>query len=449
MQNADIDPGVNNTDTPAPLQSYSGRVVPIQPEDAFLQPGSSVEMPHHVGPLQSNSGRVVPNQTREPFEQPGPLVGMPSVGPLQSNPGRVVPYQPGQPFVQPGPSVGISTVGPLQQQYQSQRKGNLLSIAEDRPSPGVLPQTAQQNSGHLLTDSSPHGSERTTDSHGQYYTALADIQLTHIQPSHFSGSSQDLPRGLPSQDAALKYPIPQDDLGELPLLQYSAGKNSVPQDSAEKYPFLQESSAEKYTFSQGSARKYPFPEDSAGKNQFPQDSAGKYHEHPEHSVPFSQQEESPQTTEEVEQLNHKIVELVTLPEKTTTKPFAWGHLPSNSEEAKPRNGMIENIGQPNKGSLNIASGRPSDSLTVSARSEYSAFPGQQEKVPVERCISTDFNDAAYQCLQQKCPVEMSYDSIKGFFPSGAKVLGKGGFGVVYEGKRGDLSVSFRSHMYYK
>ena len=56
-----------------------------------------------------------------------------------------------------------------------------------------------------------------------------------------------------------------------------------------------------------------------------------------------------------------------------------------------------------------------------------------EKVPVERVMSNYYHDEAAQHLN-KCPVEMNYNCISKYFNRDGKNLGKGGFGIVYEGK---------------
>lgn len=56
-----------------------------------------------------------------------------------------------------------------------------------------------------------------------------------------------------------------------------------------------------------------------------------------------------------------------------------------------------------------------------------------EKVPVQRVMSNYYHDEAAQHLN-KCPVEMNYNCISKYFNRDGKNLGKGGFGIVYEGK---------------
>lgn len=56
-----------------------------------------------------------------------------------------------------------------------------------------------------------------------------------------------------------------------------------------------------------------------------------------------------------------------------------------------------------------------------------------EKVPVERAVSVNYDTEVAAHLHQKCPVEMSYNCFKKYFSSKNSLLGKGGFGKVYEG----------------
>ena len=56
-----------------------------------------------------------------------------------------------------------------------------------------------------------------------------------------------------------------------------------------------------------------------------------------------------------------------------------------------------------------------------------------EKVPVERAVSVNYDTEVAAHLHQKCPVEMSYNCFKKYFNSKNSLLGKGGFGKVYEG----------------
>ena len=49
-------------------------------------------------------------------------------------------------------------------------------------------------------------------------------------------------------------------------------------------------------------------------------------------------------------------------------------------------------------------------------------------------MSVNYDTEVAAHLHQKCPVEMSYNCFKKYFSSeNSKLLGKGGFGKVYEG----------------
>lgn len=122
------------------------------------------------------------------------------------------------------------------------------------------------------------------------------------------------------------------------------------------------------------------------------------------------------------------------------------HLPSivkpledpvtNNEES--RNTVVpENEDQPDRGSQNVSPGKQQGDLTAGAGfGENLPFSWPQEKAPVDRCIFTDFYDAGLHWSQKKCPLEMSYDTIKSY--RGAEELGRGGFGVVYEGTKSKI-----------
>lgn len=175
---------------------------------------------------------------------------------------------------------------------------------------------------------------------------------------------------------------------------------------------LQQNPPEWVQISQASTGSYAPQQDSA---KVYLNSAEKLHPH--HNLPFSQEEKSPL---EMELQVH-------LP--SVVKPFE--DPATNNEES--RNTVIpENKDQPDRGSQNVSPGKQRGGITTDARSgENPPFPWAEVKVPVERCISTDFFDAGLHCSQKKCPLEMSYDCIKSH--RGVEELGRGGFGVVYEG----------------
>ena len=178
---------------------------------------------------------------------------------------------------------------------------------------------------------------------------------------------------------------------------------------------LQHNAPEELQISQASTGGYTLQQDSA------KEAAEKLHPH--HNIPFSQEEKSHL---EIENLKTEVLQ-VNLP--SIVKPLE-DPVTNNVES---RNTVVpENKDQPDRGRQNVPPGKQQSDLTMVGRSgENLPFPWPQEKVPVERCISTDFYDAGLYCSQKKCPVEMSYEDIKSY--RGAKELGKGGFGVVYEG----------------
>lgn len=99
-------------------------------------------------------------------------------------------------------------------------------------------------------------------------------------------------------------------------------------------------------------------------------------------------------------------------ENCSHKP--WGHAPTDSHEPEVNepevNGIVESRDQPDRG--NPDRGNP-----------------VAPSVPIENCTATDLSNTT----NLKCPVEMSYKYIKKYFGIGTKELGRGGFGVVYEG----------------
>ena len=115
-------------------------------------------------------------------------------------------------------------------------------------------------------------------------------------------------------------------------------------------------------------------------------------------------------------------------ENCSHKP--WGHAPTDSHEPEVNepevNGIVESRDQPDRGNPVAPSGRSTETCG-STTTTSSTFVESQEKVSIENCTATDLSNTT----NLKCPVEMSYECIKMYF--GTKELGKGGFGVVYEG----------------
>ena len=112
-------------------------------------------------------------------------------------------------------------------------------------------------------------------------------------------------------------------------------------------------------------------------------------------------------------------------ENCSHKP--WGHAPTDSHEPEV-NGIVESRDQPDRGNPVAPSGRSTETYG-STTTTSSTFVESQEKVPIENCTATDLSNTT----NLKCPVEMSYKCIKKYFGIGTKELGRGGFGVVYEG----------------
>ena len=108
----------------------------------------------------------------------------------------------------------------------------------------------------------------------------------------------------------------------------------------------------------------------------------------------------------------------------------WGHAPTDSHEPEDNlNGIVESRDQPDRGNP-VTPSRRSAERCGSTTTTSSTFVESQEKVPVENCTATDLSNTT----NLKCPVEMSYMRIKEYFGIDTKELGKGGFGVVYEGQ---------------
>ena len=102
----------------------------------------------------------------------------------------------------------------------------------------------------------------------------------------------------------------------------------------------------------------------------------------------------------------------------------WGHAPTDSHELEVNlNGIVDSTDQGNPGT---PSGRSKETC---GSTTSSTFVELQENVLVENCTATDLSNTT----NLKCPVEMSYKCIKKYFGIGTKELGRGGFGVVYEG----------------
>ena len=111
--------------------------------------------------------------------------------------------------------------------------------------------------------------------------------------------------------------------------------------------------------------------------------------------------------------------------------------PGSSRTSDLSNLAVSSQAQPvgrNKDRPDQGSSRADISLTAStANSDQHIRIPSAEKVPVERVMSINHDAEVALHLHQKCPVEMSYNCITKYFIRGETQLGKGGFGIVYEG----------------
>ncbi|XP_022799609.1 uncharacterized protein LOC111337538 isoform X3 [Stylophora pistillata] len=87
--------------------------------------------------------------------------------------------------------------------------------------------------------------------------------------------------------------------------------------------------------------------------------------------------------------------------------------------------------------LNPGNGRADTTIMVNTtNSNQFTSSSSAEKVPVESTVSVNYDTEVAVHLHQKCPVEMSYNCFTKYFNhQNSKVLGKGGFGIVYEGTK--------------
>lgn len=171
----------------------------------------------------------------------------------------------------------------------------------------------------------------------------------------------------------------------------------------------------------------PNPEEQF-KTPAEQESALNYQS--QHSVPFGQQEQSSEVNREEENTKWKDdkIELVHLPDPLQSSPSSSSSGQDNfSVNSQEKEAQDEALGR----SRSWTDGG-STANTSSDQHQRISQPCA-EKVSVERLMSNDFDVEDAQHLHHKCPVEMSYKCISRYFNSGGKNLGKGGFGIVYEG----------------
>ena len=263
---------------------------------------------------------------------------------------------------------------------------------------------------------------------------LQDSMGNYPIPQDTTGNRQS------PQNSMGNSPIPQDFTGNHPIPQDFAGNHSIPWYSTGTYPIPQDSTGN-YPMPQASMRNNPIPPDftgnhptpqySTGNNPIPQDSTGSHH-------PLPQDSTGNYSIPQVPTGNHPVPPYCS---RNDNIPFGQQVTekvePLNNQDTKVPNRAVESRDQPDKGSQNNPSVRPmiSTSTTSDTSSSQLRTFVEQEKVPVERCMSTDFSNTSSQCFHQKCPVEMSYDCIREYFQHSARELGKGGFGVVYEGRK--------------
>lgn len=187
-----------------------------------------------------------------------------------------------------------------------------------------------------------------------------------------------------------------------------------------------------------------------------QDSASRYQ--PQYSIPFGEEEQSspnshstadkllkdPQSSPNsfgVENTGHEEllkddkIELQTLLDLSQSLSSSMSISTSqetsrDSGQDNAQNGALDNIDPVRPGRQSWTDG--SIPHTSSEQHRNISQPCA-EKVPVQRVMSNYYHDEAAQHLN-KCPVEMNYNCISKYFNHDGKSLGKGGFGIVYEGK---------------
>ena len=160
-----------------------------------------------------------------------------------------------------------------------------------------------------------------------------------------------------------------------------------------------------------------------------QDFASTYQS--QYSVPFGEQEEvSVHVDDKIEPQDLHVPQ--SSPNGMSIQVAASNRTSGDSGQDNAQNGALDNTGRNHRGRSWIDGGVIAD--TRSDQHKRISQPSA-EKVPVERVMSNDYHDVPAQHLNTcKCPIEMNYNSISKYFKSGGKNLGKGGFGIVYEGK---------------
>lgn len=468
--------GQNYADTdlpPAPLQSNAGRhnAFPNQPSVPPVRPGPPVyRMPHHVeSSVQYHDYAQGAGNLSRMAEYPSgyqvPSVSRPLHDKQTTSPHErltAASQHSGNPYSNVNPPGHDQTSDSHRQDtgyeffWDADQQGHNYVDAD------LVPATLQSNAGrhNIMPFQSP-------EHHLQ--PGPPDRMLHHVGPSvQYSGNEQGAknPSSIAEYPAENRIPSLPRSLKDKPITcpdvssvvapphsgkQYSGANPPVPDQTAISHmqapaPVADYSGGFKFP-DQYSIGTNPSIEDFVGNNQFPPDStrissfqhggSGKVQDSATSSSPvevpasnceppFGQQEQSHQMTQEVQ---HPKLEEINL-SGSAMKPSEVSVRGPNGQESS----NLANLPhQPDNGSQNIPPSRQQGSVTAGT-SYGEQVPRPQEKVPVERHISTDFSDAGPCCPQQKIPVEMSYATIKRYFQDGAKKLGQGGFGLVYEGK---------------
>ena len=440
---------------PAPLQSNAGwhNTFPNQPTVPPVQPGPPVySIPHHVESSvhYAQGAGNLSRMAEYPSEYQVPPVSRPLQDKPTTSPHERLPSAP---------------------QHSDNRHSNANPPGHDQTSDSNMQDTGYEffwdagRHGHnyadadlvpatLQSNAGRHNTMPFQPPEHHLQSGPPDRMLHHVSPSvQYSGNAQGTknPSSIAEYPAENRIPSLPRSLKDKPITCPDVSNPPVPDQTASSHmqapARVAEISSGGFKFpDQYSIGTNPSIEDLAGNNQFPPDStrtssfqhggSGKVQDSATSSSPvqvpasnceppFGQQEQSHQMTQEVQ---HPKLEELNL-SGSATKPSEVSVRGPNGQESS-------NVALPHQadyGSQNIPPSRRQGSLA--AGTSYSEqVPRPQEKIPVERHISTDFSDAGARCPKQKIPVEMSYATIKRYFQDGAKILGRGGFGVVYEGK---------------
>lgn len=340
----------------------------------------------------------------------------------------------------------------------------------------VVPQDISLRQAHSVVNSPYTYADSTSNSEGQYKPRTTEIN----QHTSFV-TSQHVEDNLPPQVNQTGQPTLRNIAGfhqatdSLPnTVKY--GENSLashmaylPQDK----PLREASSGVSSPYAYADSTPYP------GKQYEPhtteQDYASRYQS--QYSVPFGEQEQSSEKDQSApnsfsmasslfeEQHVHEKIEQPHLTNHLQSSPNSFGventhhnevladdkikpqdlsqsssnsmsKLPMETSQGTSRDSgqnKVQHEALGNTGSTHR--GRSwTDGATTDTSSDQQKRISQPstEKIPIERVMSNDYHVEVAQ-HDNKCPVEMNYNSISKYFNSGGKNLGKGGFGIVYEG----------------